>query len=152
VIEVPLPEVLPERFTVEFEFFPGQAVNYGAQPMLLFADEENTDSPRNPHVEFMMTAGIGGPQEFTTNVPSEYRDSLYKVRVMADGKYAKVYINERRVANAPNANLPRQKKLILNVRGWEKQPSLIGNIHVAAGGKKLYGALAGKGRVATQGI
>jgi len=152
VIEVPLPEVLPERFTVEFEFFPGQAVDYGAQPMLLFADEENTDSPRNPHVEFMMTAGISGPQEFTTNVPSEYRDSLYKVRVMADGKYAKVYINERRVANAPNANLPRQKKLILNIRGWEKQPSLIGNIHVAAGGKKLYDALAEKGRVATQGI
>ena len=152
VIEIPLPEVLPERFTVEFDFFPGQAADYGSQPMLLFAEEANPDSPRNPHVQFMMNAGISGPQEFTTRIAPEYRDSIYKVRVMADGKYAKVYINERRVANAPNANLARQNKLILSVRGWDKQPSLIGNIHVAAGGKKLYDALAEKGRVATQGI
>ncbi len=152
VIEIPLPEVLPERFTVEFDFFPGAAADYGAQPLLLFADEENPDSPRNPHVQFMMNAGISGPQEFTTRIAPEYRDSIYKVRVMADGKYAKVYINERRVANAPNANLARQDKLILSIRGWDKQPSLIGNITVAAGGKKLYDALAEKGRVATQGI
>jgi outer membrane protein OmpA-like peptidoglycan-associated protein len=144
--------VLPERFTVEFDFFPGQAADYGAQPMLLFADEANPDSPRNPHVQFMMNAGISGPQEFTTRIAPEYRDSIYKVRVMADGKYAKVYINERRVANAPNANLARQNKLILSIRGWDKQPSLIGNVHVAAGGKQLYDALAEKGRVATQGI
>jgi outer membrane protein OmpA-like peptidoglycan-associated protein len=152
IIEIPLPETLPERFTVEFEYFAGQAANYGAQPMLLFAEEPNLDSPRNPHVQFATTAGIAGPQEFTTAIAHEYRDSLYKVRVMADGKYAKVYINERRVANAPSANLARPNKLILNVRGWDKQPSLIGNIHVAAGGKKLYDALAEKGRVATQGI
>ncbi len=152
VIEIPLPEVLPERFTVEFDYFAGQAANYGARPMLLFAEESNLDSPRNPHVQFSTVAGIGGPQEFTTTIAHEYRDSLYKVRVMADGKYAKVYINERRVANAPSANLARPNKLILNVRGWEEQPSLIGDIHVAAGGKKLYDALAEKGRVATQGI
>ena len=71
---------------------------------------------------------------------------------MADGKYAKVYINERRVANAPSANLARGNKLVLNLHGWENEPTLIGNIHVAAGGKKLYDALAEKGRVATQGI
>ena len=84
--------------------------------------------------------------------PEPTGTSLYKVRVMADGKYAKVYINERRVANAPNADLGRPTKLILNLHGWDKEPTLIGNIHVAAGGKRLYDALAETGRGATQGI
>ncbi|HEX6105174.1 MAG TPA: OmpA family protein, partial [Gemmatimonadales bacterium] len=152
IIEIPLPETLPERFTIELDYFPGHAKNYGYAPMILFAEERNLDSPRNPHVRFNESAGIKGPQDFTTTISSAYRDSLYKVRVMADGKYAKVYVNERRVANAPNADLARSNKLILNLHGFEKEPSLIGNIHVAAGGKKLYDALAEKGRVATQGI
>jgi OOP family OmpA-OmpF porin len=152
LIEIALPEALPERFTIELDYFPGYAKNYGYQPLILFAEESNPDSPRNPHVKFADNAGIGGPQEFTTTISSAYRDSLYKVRVMADGQYAKVYINERRVANAPKANLARPNKLILNLHGWDKEPTLIGNIHIAAGGKKLYDALAEKGRVATQGI
>jgi OmpA-OmpF porin, OOP family len=152
ILEVPLPETLPERFTIELEYFPGYAKNHGYQPMILFGEEPNPDSPRNPYVRFGENAGVAGPQEFTTTISSAYRDSLYKVRVMADGKYAKVYINERRVANAPNANLARPNKLILNLHGWDKEPTLLGSIHVAAGGKKLYDALAEKGRVATQGI
>ena len=152
LIEIPLPETLPERFTVELDYYAGAAKNYGYAPMLLFAEEANPDSPRNPHVRFNESAGIFGPQEFATTISSAYRDSLYKVRVMADGKYAKVYINERRVANAPRANLARSDKLVLNFHGWDKEPTLVGNIHVAAGGKKLYDALAEKGRVATQGI
>jgi outer membrane protein OmpA-like peptidoglycan-associated protein len=152
IIGIPLPEVLPERFTVEFDYYPGQAARYASRPMLLFAEEPNLDSPRQPHVQFGGTAGVAGPQEFTTTISEVYRDSLYKVRVMADGNYAKVYINERRVANAPRANLARPDKLILNLHGWEKEPSLIGNFHVAAGGRKLYDALTEKGRVATQGI
>jgi OOP family OmpA-OmpF porin len=152
ILEVPLPETLPERFTVELEYFPGAAKNYGYQPMILFGEEPNPDSPRNPYVRFGENAGVAGPQEFTTTISSAYRDSLYKVRVMADGKYAKVYINERRVTNAPGANLARPNKLILNIHGWDKEPTLLGSIHVAAGGRKLYDALAEKGRVATQGI
>jgi outer membrane protein OmpA-like peptidoglycan-associated protein len=152
LFEVPLPETLPERFTIEFDYYAGQAKNYGYQPMLLFAEEGNPDSPRNPHVRFGENAGVAGPQEFTTTISPAYRDSLYKVRVMADGKYAKVYINERRVANAPNANLARPTKLLFNLHGHEEEPTLVGNIHVAAGGRKLYDALAEKGRVATQGI
>lgn len=152
IIEVPLPEALPQRFTIELEYFPGEARNYAYRPSILFTEERNLDSPRSPHVRFGENAGIAGPQEFTTSISRAYRDSLYKVRVMADGKYAKVYINERRVANAPNADLGRPSKLILNLHGWDKEPTLIGNIHVAAGGKKLYDALAETGRVATQGI
>lgn len=152
LIEIALPEALPERFTIEFDYYPGYSANYGYQPMVLFTEEPNPDTPKNPYVQFGEKAGIGGPQDFTTTISSAYRDSLYKVRVMADGKYAKVYINERRVANAPNANLARPSKLVFNLHGWDKGPTMVGNFHIAAGGKKLYDALAEKGRVATQGI
>ena len=36
---------------------------------------------------------------------------LFRARIMADGKYVKVYINGTRVANIPNAELGRSKKI-----------------------------------------
>ena len=74
---------------------------------------------------------------------------------MADGKYTKVYINGVRVANAPNADIGRSNKVQFWVPGYDQKGArrtLIGPIRIAAGGKKLYDALAEKGRVATQGI
>ena len=71
---------------------------------------------------------------------------------MADGRYVKVYVDDTRVANVPNANLGRSKKIVFGFNGRDHDPALITNILVAAGGKKLYDALAEKGRVSTQGI
>jgi OOP family OmpA-OmpF porin len=85
----------------------------------------------------------------------DLQNKVTRARIMADGKYTKVYINGVRVANAPNADLGRSNKVQLWVPGYDSegvQATLIGPIRVAAGGKKLYDALAEKGRVATQGI
>lgn len=55
--------------------------------------------------------------------------------------------------NAPNANLGRDNKIFVNMNGWTaEQPRMIANVRIAAGGNKLYDALAEKGRVATQGV
>ncbi len=54
------------------------------------------------------------------------------------------------MANVPNANLGRAKWIYVDLRDWDV--TLLGNITVAAGGKKLYDALAEQGRVATHGI
>ena len=43
-------------------------------------------------------------------------------------------------------------QILFYTDGDAKQPTLFGNFRVAAGGKKLYDALAATGRVATQGI
>jgi OmpA-OmpF porin, OOP family len=80
---------------------------------------------------------------------------VVRARIMVDGKYTKVYMNGVRVANAPNADLGRSNKLQFWVPGYDSdgvQATLVGPIRIAAGGKKLYDALAEKGRVATQGI
>jgi outer membrane protein OmpA-like peptidoglycan-associated protein len=71
---------------------------------------------------------------------------------MVDGKYAKVYMGEKRVANAPNVDLGRAKKIWVTIPASDESPAYVGNIRIAAGGKKLYDALSESGRVATHGI
>jgi outer membrane protein OmpA-like peptidoglycan-associated protein len=72
---------------------------------------------------------------------------------MADGKYVKVFVDEVRVANVPNANLGRSNKIWFKLNGWDAaHPRMVGNIRVGAGDKTMYDAIESAGRVATQGI
>jgi outer membrane protein OmpA-like peptidoglycan-associated protein len=70
---------------------------------------------------------------------------------MGDGKYIKVYLDDTRVMNVPNGDLGRSNKILFRTTIISER-TMFGNFRVAAGGKKLYDALAEKGRVATQGI
>jgi outer membrane protein OmpA-like peptidoglycan-associated protein len=80
------------------------------------------------------------------------RGKMRRGRVLADGKYMKVYLDETRVLNVPNADLGRGKQILFYTDGDVSAPTLFGNFRIAAGGKKLYDALSATGRVATQGI
>jgi hypothetical protein len=71
---------------------------------------------------------------------------------MADGQYVKVYMNDTRVGNVPNADLGRSKSITFEIPGHETEAALITNIRVMAGGRKLYDAIADSGRVGMQGI
>jgi OOP family OmpA-OmpF porin len=140
-----LPEVLPERFTMEFDYtIPSGEV------WISFGNE-------NKRVEFGgdgTTTVYNQDTKITANgqVADNERGKLRKGRVLADGKYVKVYLDDTRVLNVPNADLGRADKILFYTDADVKTPSLFGNFRVAAGGKKLYDALAAKGRVATQGI
>ena len=81
------------------------------------------------------------------------RDALVTFRIMADGDYMKMYLDDHRVANAPNAVFPRTDKLYLTV-SWaaDENPIMIGPMRIAAGGLDLYDRLERDGRVATHGI
>jgi OmpA-OmpF porin, OOP family len=81
----------------------------------------------------------------------------YRVRMEADGRYVKLYLDEQRVANIPNADFGRANKLIFEFQGntdneGKAAPALFGNISINVGGKSLYDALMADGHVATQGI
>ena len=140
-----LPEVLPERFTMEFDYtIPAGEV------WISFGNE-------NKRIEFGgdgTTTVYNQDTKITANgqVADNERGKLRKGRVLADGKYVKVYVDDTRVLNVPNADLGRADKILFYTDADVKTPSLFGNFRVAAGGKKLYDALAAKGRVATQGI
>jgi outer membrane protein OmpA-like peptidoglycan-associated protein len=149
-VEIRLPEALPERFTVEFDATPGYNSNW---TIFKFAEKPEED------VRFRLYGGKGmggvfGPRHQTQGLTtSPLADGqVYRGRIMADGRYVKVYMNDTRVANIPNAEIGRSNKIEIEIPGTADAPAFISNISVMAGGKKLYDALAEAGRVATQGI
>ncbi|MDA1237255.1 MAG: OmpA family protein [Acidobacteria bacterium] len=94
-----------------------------------------------------------GPNVSTRRRTGSDRDAMVTVRVMADGDYMKVYLDDHRVANAPNAVFPRTNKLYFTVNSAaDAHPVMIGALRVAAGGLDLYDRLEAEGRVSTQGI
>jgi outer membrane protein OmpA-like peptidoglycan-associated protein len=141
-----LPEILPERFTMEFDY----SIPTGGEVWISLGDE-------NKRIEF---GGDGNAvvynQETKINASGQLADNergkLRRARVLADGKYVKVYLDDTRVLNVPNGDIGRSDKILFYTDGDVNKPTLFGNFRVAAGGKKLYDALAAKGRVATQGI
>jgi OOP family OmpA-OmpF porin len=143
---VKLPEMLPERYTMEFDY----AIPSGGEVWISFGDE-------NKRVQFGgdgTAAVFNGETRILANgrLPDGERGALRRARVLVDGAYVKAYLDDTRLLNVPNANLGRANQILFYTDGNAKEPTLFGNFRIAAGGKKLYDALASTGRVATQGI
>ena len=148
---ITLPEVLPERFTMEFEY----SANGGNGLSIYFVDQsKNTGAS---YVDMgTWVGGVSGGGINARGKPSgneyKYDKVLFPVRIMGDGQHVKVYMGDTRVANVPNARLGRSRTIYFNVPGKQDRAAMIGNLRIAAGGRKLYDAIAESGRVATQGI
>ncbi|CAA9363554.1 MAG: hypothetical protein AVDCRST_MAG68-4654 [uncultured Gemmatimonadetes bacterium] len=149
---IPLPETLPQRFTIEFDFVPGSPT-HGNRLELCHSGR------CSPFAQINWTGGG------TVNVYSSQDDARTEgraaslegkttpIRVMVDGSYVKVYAGGARVINMPNAQFTRGRELRLQLSNGEGgQATMVGNLSVMAGGKRLYDALSREGRVATQGI
>jgi outer membrane protein OmpA-like peptidoglycan-associated protein len=142
---IPLPEVRPDRFTMEFDYYlPNGEV------WIFFGDD------RTRRLDFR---GWGGARLMNNQAgvhaqsdDTEREGRLRRARIMVDGKYAKVYLDDRRVLNVPNADIEKTNKILFHTDADAENPALFGNFRLAAGGKKLYDALSETGRVATQGI
>lgn len=158
-VKIPLPRDLPERFTIEIEaYFPHtnqQLIVSTAAP----AEGGNHAALKENFFQIGVAHGTGVTARARGAVESLNRtdvvsERLVPVRIMVDGQYAKVYVGERRVANVPNAQLPRTDGLYIEntYMATEENPMLIGTIRIAAGGRDLYDVLEAEGRVATQGI
>lgn len=144
---IPLPETLPERFTLEFDL----AGNGNAMAINFAGDVTGSNNVLQfgQHFAMLRSGEIDARGDFTPNTSEE----PVRVSILVDGKYVKAYVNEKRVINVPNANMGRSNKIYMFVNGWSAEtPRFITNLRIAAGGKKLYDALSEKGRVATQGI
>lgn len=142
---IPLPDIRPERFTMEFDYYIPQG-----EVWIYFSDAERT------RLDFRGSGGANlsnnAAKVNATFSETGGKAKIRRARLMVDGKYAKVYLDDKRVLNVPNANLEQSSKILFFTDGEEANPSLFGNFRLAAGGKKLYDAIAATGRVATQGI
>jgi OOP family OmpA-OmpF porin len=141
-----VPETLPERYTMEFDY----AIPTGGEVWIWFADQ-------NQRIQF---GGDGTAVVYNNangvradgRLAGAKRGDLHRARVLVDGSYMKVYLDDTRLLNVPNADLARSAKIAFYTDGDATTPSLFGNFRIAAGGRKLYDAIASEGRAATQGI
>jgi len=171
--DVPLSQVLPARFTIEFDIAITEArVIYqnvhaasAKEDAGAFASldggEVSDELPSSAIFINQWEAGVGGGNAPTAKKAyagasgandESAKGKVFRVRMQADGKYVKVYVNEDRVANIPNANFARTNKLRFSLNGSAEEPVYVGNIVVASGGTGMYDALMSDGRVSTQGI
>jgi OmpA-OmpF porin, OOP family len=140
---IALPETLPQRFTVEFD----HVVSTTDHRSIRFAEQATT------RVVFgSRSGGIRGAVEAVGRHEAKERTDRGRVRIMADGNHVKVYLDETRVANVPNAELGRSNRIYFEVLGSTRAPMMLTDLRIAAGGRALYDALAADGRVVTRGI
>lgn len=142
-----LPETLPERFTLEFELW-----GHGNAMQISFVDSISGGDHRieiNAHSAYLRSGSVQG--EGSLGVQTS--ETPVSIRIAVDGDYLKLYANEKRALNVPNAKLGRSNRIYVYLNGWSaEQPRMIANVRVNAGGRELYDALSADGRVATQGI
>jgi OOP family OmpA-OmpF porin len=149
-LAIVLPEELPERFTLEYD---AMTEHWGNYTEVKFADKAAETVQFRLHQNKGQGGVVGGSRQTLGMTRSPIKEGeVFHARIMADGPYVKVYMNDTRVANVPNAAIGRSKKILLSIPGTEEDPTFVGNIRIMAGGKDLYDALAEKGRVSTQGI
>ena len=148
---IPLPETLPERFTLEFDYSAA-----GGNGMTIHFMDPSKEGHVKSYVDMgTWFGGVRGTGIDAVGHPADeygYKDVVFPVRIMADGQHVKVYMGDTRVANVPNADFGRANRIWFSLPGSQDRAAMIGNIRIAAGGRKLYDALSAKGRVATQGI
>lgn len=163
LIKIPLPEELPARFTVEFDVNTSHGNSYVylmTGPAIHGPDRSYQGSAavvRSTGAGIQPVGGAGPesmtlyPQDFLVEFRNE--NTPKPLRFMADGDYVKMYLDEHRVANVPNAAFTRSDALYIAVSSLTPEmPALIGPVRIAAGGLDLYDRLEADGRVATQGI
>lgn len=168
-LEVPLRAPLPERFTLELDVAPPANVDgtptVNALDVAFGEEMPGRWQPLDDSRETIVTAGrVGGADvveagvfgagvDANTRTRTAYPNGKpFTLRVSADARYLKVYVDGERVANVPNAAFRRARRILLRVNASPESPAYLGAVRVMAGGRPLYDALAERGRVATQGI
>jgi|SRR5688572_30506328 len=159
---VPLPEVMPEKFTIEIDVINRNSQGVAAPTIKIYggtAPKTDVDDERT-----RLTFGHGGWQvngggtsataDFTHTETEGYLGQPTSVRVLGDGPYLKLYADGRRLANVPNANFMRGKGIFVSMeaRDGEADAVYITRIRIAESEKTVYDALVANGRWATQGI
>jgi outer membrane protein OmpA-like peptidoglycan-associated protein len=148
---VPLPEKLPERFTVEFDYY--QAAGHFAATMATSRlKEKYWNQYPGSYLTLGNISGLVGKGPEASMTIHKTREGLTPVRVQVDGSYVKVYLDEQRVANAPNAVVIRGDAIQFHMTAKQTQPAFLGNVRIAAGGRDLYDDIKADGRAVTHGI
>lgn len=171
---IKLPQTLPDRFTVEFDaIVPWNGMAFSTEHVVTKAEQQIATEGLGAKAYVYLSGtdvgvargpeGAGGsmidPKKVLPGFLAEddaHFSRPVKVRLQVDGKYVKMYLDEVRVANIPNADVARGKDITFLWHSPGVEPNgpapMISSLSINAGGQPLYDALLANGRVATQGI
>lgn len=160
-LKIPLLDTLPQRFTIEFDAYFPQANQQLA--VTTAPPSENQSWNHVPGHAFRV--GVGGTRTGIyesggrTGVESlsttrEVGEGPVPIRIMVDGRDAKMFVGTRRVANTPDATFERTDAVYLvNVYfANAENPMMIGPIRIATVKRELYDVLEEEGRYTARGI
>jgi outer membrane protein OmpA-like peptidoglycan-associated protein len=158
VFRVPLPQVLPEDFTVEFEFqaaFP----NMGMTVLTLTHDGGNLRSYPHHYLNLYRSSGIALAMAQVSHLDPirGIDEQLVPFKLQVDGDtdapdYAILYAGTDRAAQVPNANFGRSDHIEFQVNANNDRRAYLRGILVAMHGDPLYDALVSTGVYTTRGI
>jgi outer membrane protein OmpA-like peptidoglycan-associated protein len=157
---VPLPEALPQKFTIELDVINRNSMGVGANTF-----EVTGGGPLNDGKFTEVGWGhnglwVSGGGVERMSIQNKYEDKQRyegkpaSFRILADGPALKLYADEKRIANIPNANFQRGRMLVLSLQGRDDENNAVyvTRIRVAESQKDIYDELSASGRWATQGI
>jgi outer membrane protein OmpA-like peptidoglycan-associated protein len=157
---IPVGRKLPERFTLEIDVI---APPSGKIDMVSFEGGRDLDrGPQSANVTWnpggLFILGSGQDQANSpVKIPDAMQPSLINkvahLRVLMDGAYFKMYVNERRVYNIPELAFRRDSVIRVLTTGAEDGEVFFTSIRVAESETDvMYDALSANGRWVTQGI
>ena len=136
---VPLPEILPNEFTLEFDLFEGTEGGDGVSialvepPRFDFAWSQYYDH-NYLNVGHRQTAGLWAPQAKQLMVSEDARpsQSVVPIKVMVQGEELRMYVGDRRVAQSSTASLGRSERIYFFLDSLPPASlTYIGNIRIA---------------------
>jgi OmpA-OmpF porin, OOP family len=158
---IPLPETLPQKFTLEFDVINRKTQGVAANTITVIGGSEGTSSDKSIEIGWGHNglAALGGGLE-NQWIPSKDQDKERYVghpasfRILADGNNLKAYVDEKRLANLPTAQFLRAKAITVRLDGRDDEDNAVylTRIRVAESQKSIYDALSATGRWTTQGI
>lgn len=158
---VPLGEVMPDQFTTEFRV---KATDKRSHVMMYAPSDKSVGrSPGTVLAALVDPQGAGltvgkyvdGPKATQPLAEMALVEDWLDIRIAVDGAYWKMYINEKRVANIPKVDFPREDGFAfkLAVYPYDDGDVYIDEIRIAEGGRSmLYDELTANGRAITSGI
>ncbi|MEP6507994.1 MAG: OmpA family protein [Gemmatimonadales bacterium] len=156
-LSIPLPEALPDKFTIEIDVINRPTLagaDFHLRGSVGRVDDAGTTIIGWGSDGVSLAGGGGGEVKLAgDSYRARYTGKPAQVRILGDGKYIKVYLDEKRLANVPNANFQHSKVLHLFIDGRsEENPAYVTRIRVAESHKAIYDDIVSSGRVITQGL
>jgi outer membrane protein OmpA-like peptidoglycan-associated protein len=157
---VPLPEALPQKFTIELDIINRNSNGVGANTFDVTGGGPLNDGKFTEVGWGHNGLWVSGGGVERMSIQAKYEDrERYKghptsFRILGDGPALKLYADEKRIANIPNASFQRGRALVLALQGRDDENNAVyvTRIRVAESQKDIYDELAANGRWSTQGI